>query len=127
MAEKVTIILDTNILIEIIRKNEEVIRRCDSAGTENLAISSITRSEFLLGSRDKEDFEKNKKFVNKFRLFKVTEPIDDIFSELYELFSLSHRPGIPDLLIAATALNHSIPLYTLNTKDFRFIPNLLLF
>ncbi|MFM9838204.1 MAG: type II toxin-antitoxin system VapC family toxin [Cyclobacteriaceae bacterium] len=127
MAEKGIVILDTNILIEIIRKNREVIQKCDSAGTENLAISSIRRSEFLLGSRDKEDFEKNKKFVSKFSLLKVTEPIDNIFTELYELFSLSHRPGIPYLLIAATALNYTIPLYTLSAKDFRFIPNLILF
>ena len=36
------ILLDTNILIEIIRKNEDIIRKCDDLGTSNLAISSIT-------------------------------------------------------------------------------------
>jgi predicted nucleic acid-binding protein len=73
MAEKGIVILDTNILIEIIRKNGEVIQKCDSAGTENLAISSISRSEFLLGSRDKEDFEKNRKFVDKFLLLRSNQ------------------------------------------------------
>lgn len=63
MADKGLLILDTNILIEIIRRNIEVIENCDKAGTENLFITSVTRSEFLLGSRDKADFIVNKKFV----------------------------------------------------------------
>lgn len=127
MAETKTIVLDTSVLIEIIRKNEEVIKKCDSAGTENLSISSITRSEFLAGSRDKEDFERNKKFVNKFLTLKISETVDEIFTDLCEQYTLSHHPSIPDLLIAATALSINAHLYTLNVRDFRFIPNLKLF
>jgi len=43
---------------------------------------------------------------------------------LLEEFALSHKLSVPDALIAATALSQGIPLYTLNRKDFRFIPNL---
>jgi len=42
-------------------------------------------------------------------------------------YSLSHRPSIPDMLIAATAVNDNFELYTLNTKDFKFIPNMRLY
>lgn len=35
--------------------------------------------------------------------------------------------NIPDALIAATALRHALPLFTLNVKDFRFIPGLQLY
>ncbi len=52
------ILLDTNILIEIVRKNVIIIQKCDIAGTEHLAISSITKSEFLVGSSNREDFIK---------------------------------------------------------------------
>jgi predicted nucleic acid-binding protein len=41
-------------------------------------------------------------------------------------FSLSHRPFIGDMLIAATALYFDYPLLTLNVKDFQYIPNLRL-
>ena len=78
------VILDTDILIEIIRKNGEVIRVCDNLGTGNLAITSITRNEFLLGSRDKESFARNLKFVTKFRLLPLNEAIDKIFLGLCE-------------------------------------------
>jgi len=120
------VILDTNILIEIIRKNGEVIRVCDNLGTGNLAITSITRNEFLLGSRDKESFARNLKFVTKFRLLPLNEAIDKIFLGLCETYALSHRPGIPDIIIAATAILHACELYTLNKKDFHFIHGLQL-
>jgi len=40
--------------------------------------------------------------------------------------SLSHRPYIGDMLIAATALCFNAPLFTLNTKDFKYIKGLKL-
>ena len=86
------VILDTNVLIEIIRKNGEVIHKCDSLGTGNLAITSITRNEFLLGSRDKESFASHLKFVGKFQLLTINESIDKVFSQLCETYALSHRP-----------------------------------
>lgn len=118
MAFKGMVILDTNILIEIIRKNGEIILMCDNLGTANLAITSVTRNEFLLGSRDKESFAQNLKFVNKFHLLEMNGSIDKIFSRLCETYALSHRPGIPDMIIAATSIHYACELYTLNTKDF---------
>jgi predicted nucleic acid-binding protein len=44
-----------------------------------------------------------------------------------ETYSLSHKLSIPDALIAATALVHDSELFTLNVKDFRFIPSLTLY
>jgi len=44
-----------------------------------------------------------------------------------EGYSLSHNLSIPDALIAATAMEHMLELYTLNTKDFQFIPGLMLY
>ena len=43
------------------------------------------------------------------------------------LYSLSHKLSIPDALIAATALNYDIELYTYNIKDFRFIDGIKLY
>ncbi len=42
-------------------------------------------------------------------------------------YGLSQILAVPDSLIAATALTHETPLYTLNRKDFRFIPGLQLY
>jgi tRNA(fMet)-specific endonuclease VapC len=42
-------------------------------------------------------------------------------------YLLSHKASIPDMLIAATAISNDLELYTLNTKDFKFIPELSLY
>ena len=41
-------------------------------------------------------------------------------------FFLSHGLVIPDALIAATALEHGLALYTRNVRDFQMIPSLTL-
>lgn len=126
MADQDIVLLDTNVLIEIIRKNIDIIQKCDSVGPARLAITSISRCEFLMGSRDREAFEKNKKFLSKFRLLRITNGIDQVFIQLIEKYYLEFQPGIPDMIIAATALYHDVELYTLNKKDFRFIPGIKL-
>ncbi|WP_295654851.1 type II toxin-antitoxin system VapC family toxin [uncultured Mucilaginibacter sp.] len=120
------VLIDTNILIEIIRHNANIIEKCDALGVDNLAISSISYVEFLVGSRDKQDLYRNMKFLNKFRQIAVDENINDTLISIFENYSLSHRPSIPDMLIAATAIYYKTPLYTLNSKDFIYLADLTL-
>ena len=46
---------------------------------------------------------------------------------LVEQYCLSHKTDLEDALIAATAILYQIELYTLNIKDFIFIPNVKLY
>ena len=126
MAKKELILLDTDILIEIMRKNITVIQKCDQIGTKRLAISSISFNEFLAGSRDKEDLRRNIKFLSKFMLISINRNIDQLFTGLYKTYAVSHRPGIPDMLIAATSLYYGHAVYTHNKKHYRYIPGIRL-
>jgi tRNA(fMet)-specific endonuclease VapC len=54
------------------------------------------------------------------------EGINNLFLGLFDSYSRSHRPGIGDALIAATALYYDFPLYTQNKKHFGFIPGIRL-
>jgi len=65
------IILDTNVLIEIIRQNTAIVTKCKELGTDNLAISSISYVEFLVGSRDKNDLRNNRQFLSLFKQIPV--------------------------------------------------------
>jgi len=125
-SQKQLVILDTDILIEIVRKNIPIIQKCDKLGTQNLAISSISYSEFLAGSHDKEDLQRNIKFLRKFKMLPINKNIDKLFTELYKTYAISHRPGIPDMLIAATALYHNHAVLTNNKRHFRFVPGIRL-
>lgn len=49
-----------------------------------------------------------------------------IYIELMKNYAFSHKPSIFDLLIGATAIVNNLELFTLNTKYFKFIPEIKL-
>lgn len=53
--------------------------------------------------------------------------ISELATNMIEKYAKSHGLGIPDALIAATAICHSIELLTYNVKDFKFIDSLKLY
>jgi predicted nucleic acid-binding protein len=91
-------------------------------GTNNIVLNTIIVMEMLAGARNKVELNSIKKRLNRFQIFEINQEIMDDACSLMETFSLSHGLKIPDAIIAATARFHDIPLYTLNSKDFRFIP-----
>ena len=47
--------------------------------------------------------------------------------DLVARYRLSHKMDIEDALIAATAIYYDVQLFTLNIKDFTFIPGIKLY
>ena len=120
------VILDTNIIIELYKGNNQVRTICEELGEENLFISSVVASEFYSGVRDKKELLLTQKHIRKFPIVHVNETISEIAVGLMERYCLSHHPYIGDMLIAATALHRNCSIYTLNKKDFRHIAKLKL-
>ena len=117
-------IFDTNILIELYRGNLSVKNYVQSMPSDIFYISSITVAEFMAGAKDKDDLRRIEKQINNYTVIPISVEITDVFIDLFKSYTLSHRPSIPDTLIAATALYYNLPLYTLNKKDFLFIPGI---
>lgn len=127
MAENRAVVCDTNIIIELFKDNEVVKENCLDIGIENLCINTVTIGEFYYGALNKKEIPLIKKHLEKFAILPITEPISRRFTELMRTYCLSHRPFIGDMFIAATAMHFDIELYTLNKKDFHFIPDLKLY
>ena len=125
MASKI-VILDTTILIELQRGNKEVTNKVYGFEQKDIFITPVVVAEFYRGARDKHEWAKCRKLTSKFGILSLNESVSNTFIDIFENFSLSHRPGIPDMLIAAASIYYSIPLYTLNNKDFKFIPGIQL-
>lgn len=121
------ILCGTNILIEFYKANSLTIQTLRAIGHDNIAISTITKAELMFGARDKQELAHIRKHLDLCRCYSVTTDISDLFIGLMADYSLSHRPSIPDMPIAATAVVYGLELYTLNTKDFKFIPNIQLY
>ena len=121
------ILCDTNILIEFYKANPTVIQALQRMGSANIAVSVITKAELFYGARDKQELAKIERHLSLCCCYGLNDSISALFIELMSRYSLSHKVSIPDMLIAATAINHELELYTLNTKDFKFIPELNLY
>lgn len=115
------ILCDTNILIEFYKNNTAIIQELRQVGSQNLAISIITRAELYYGAINKAELLKIQKHLNLLHNFPLDNQVSIQFIQLMERYSLSHKLTIPDALIAATALVNNVNLYTLNVKDFSFI------
>ncbi len=125
--EKNVIICDTNILIELYKNNQTIISNLRNIGEENIAISSITAGELIYGALNKKELQIIKKDIDNLDVIHMNELISQKFILLMLKYSKSHGLTIPDAIIAATAIVSNTNLYTMNTKDFKFIEGLTLF
>ena len=121
------ILCDTNILIEIYSDNAQIIETVKQIGQGNIAISDVTCAELLYGARNKKELKAIRKDLNKLTVLPIQSSISKLAVELVEKHALSHKLSLPDALIASTAIIHSVELYTLNLKDFRFLEDVSLF
>lgn len=115
------ILCDTNILIEFYKNNLQLVQELRYIGSDQLAMSVITQAELYFGALNKTELRTIKRHLSLLHSYPVDTSISNRFLQLMETYSLSHRLSLPDALIAATALEHDLELYTLNIKDFRFI------
>lgn len=103
MAKEV-ILLDTNIWIDYFRGVKIVADFVDQLPKESIAISSIVVMELYKGSLNKAEFRKMKNRLKGNLVKNINESISQVALRLSEQYALSHHMGIPDTLIAVTAL-----------------------
>ncbi|MBS1657352.1 MAG: type II toxin-antitoxin system VapC family toxin [Bacteroidetes bacterium] len=113
-------------MIEFLFDTPEVVQQLLRFGFNNIAISPVTVAEIQAGERDKLSLNNTMKKLSAIPVIPIDAVISLRFSELFHRYCLSHRPSIPDVLIAATALSYNIELFTLNLSDYKFIRGLRL-
>lgn len=119
MDKKALILCDTNIIVDYFREDLTVRQELDQIGFGRLAISAVTEAELYQGMYKKE-IRATKELINKFAIIHLDKYISQRFTQLlFEYYG--GRLLIGDAVIAATALDLDLQLYTRNKKDFRFI------
>lgn len=126
--EKTELVLcDTDVLIEFLdRGNDAIQKNLLAIGFQNIAVSAVSAGGMLVGARDKKHLATIIQFVDNLIVFPLTSEVSSIHLNLIKAYTLSHKLQIQDALIASTSLIFDIPLYTLNSKDFKFIKGLRL-
>ena len=89
-------------------------------------ISAVTYMEMAQGCRNKQELERAKRGLSmcQTEILPVSVTISDRAVQLIDAYALSHGLQLGDALIAATALEHGLPVLTANTKHFRQIEGL---
>lgn len=126
-------LLDTNIVIYLIKGHEPLTTRIQKFSPEEIAVSGFTEAELRFGVE-------NSKEDNKVKNEIATNLVISLFTRIYHDENISLQYGLIkshmlknkiytpkleiDLFIAATALAFKLTLVTNNKKDFSSIPNL---
>ena len=118
-------LLDTNILIEIYRDNAAIVSIVDNM--PEIAVCDVVRAELFYGARDKRDLQEIGADLEELIVLPLLPQISEMAVNLLKTYCLSHKLEFADALIAATAIFHNVDLFTLNSKDFAYIPNLKLY
>lgn len=127
MANQQLVLCDTNIIIEFYKNNPVTVAALKNIGQANIAISVVTAGELIYGAINKQELRQILKDLAHLQVLQIDDQIGKLFIQLMTEYSLSHKLNLPDAIIAATALHFQIPLFTLNIRDFRFIPELSLY
>ncbi len=119
------VLVDSCIIIDMLRGCIDTRNKIETI--QKPFISFINTMELLKGATNKESLYKIKKELNSFYLLPMHNEIAKLSIQLIDKYSLSNGLTIPDSIIASTALVYSLPLFTLNIKDFKYINGLELF
>ena len=113
------LVLDSDVLIEILRGRPEAGQWLISLGSQTVGISVLTRMEILQGARNQQEQTTLIVQLNCYEL--VFLDAGDAIQALtwFETYHLSHGVGIMDCLIAASALRIGKPFYTFNVRHYR--------
>lgn len=126
MGQKPQILVDTDILIKVFRGNISHKKTLDKE-ENNLAISSVTFPELLLGLKTKRRVIDLKKQIRAYQLIHISEAISVKAIEIVSTYITTASIKAADALIAATSLINNLKLYTDNVSDFDFIKGLKLY
>jgi len=126
MDKKEIILCDSNVLIDWINRRQKAIDDLALIDSD-IAISIITEYEIIAGAKDKVMQQRFEKLLAYYPVVLLDSAISLLGVNLYKKYKLSHGLDMPDSLIAATAIELNLPLFTYNIKDFHYIPGLHLY
>jgi predicted nucleic acid-binding protein len=85
------VIIDTDVLIDVSHNNDKAISYLENLETDyQLAISSITKMELMVGCRNKQESVVLDRFLKRFQVIKLNESISNLAVDLLREYRLSH-------------------------------------
>jgi predicted nucleic acid-binding protein len=121
------ILVDTNIFIEYYKNNLAVCEMLEQIDPQEIAVNDVVCAELYFGARNRQELADLIADMDKLTVLAVSSRISGLAVDLVKQYCLSHKLKLPDAQIAATAIFYDAELFTLNRKDFAYIPHLKLY
>jgi predicted nucleic acid-binding protein len=120
----VKVLVDSDVLIWHLRGYPQATRRLDQLAS--FTLSAVSYLELLQGMRNQAELAAVRKMLQRREasILPITGAITQRAIALMEELTLSHGLRMGDALIAATALEHDLTLFTGNTRHFAAIAQL---
>lgn len=119
------IILDSDIMIDLLRRYPPAIAWLEALGDEELVLPGFVVMELLQGCRSKVEQDSIEKILTAFEIVWPSPETCDEALNIFSQFHLSHNLGLLDALIGQTAVALNLSLHTFNHKHYTAIPNLI--
>jgi len=118
-------LLDSDIMIDFLRKYPPAISWLSSLGEEEIALPGYVAMELMQGCRNKLELQEIRKFIANVEVIWPTHETCDQALETFADYNLSHNLGLIDALISQTSIAFGLPLHTFNVKHYAVIPGLI--
>jgi tRNA(fMet)-specific endonuclease VapC len=124
-------LLDTNIVIFLLRSKHRIHEKIAFVGLNNCFISEITLAELKVGAEKSHDPSHSHHLVDTFAETVSVLPISNVLDVFATEKIRLEKAGTPmhdhfDVLIAATAIVNQLVMVTNNVKHFTFFSNLII-
>ena len=126
-------LLDTDWVVDVLNGQETATQTLIGLAPDGLALSLISYGELYEGAYFSRDPQTALEVLRTFLQGKALLPLTTAIMERFGILRgslprrLRQQIGDMDILIAATAVEHSLTLLTRNLKDFQHIPQLKLY
>jgi len=121
------LLIDTDVLIEILRGRAEAATWLANLGSQVVGIPVLVRMEILQGAHNRQDQQRLLKLSRPYPLIHLQTGDSERALTWFESYHLGHGVGIMDCLIAAIAVRLDKPLYTFNLKHYSPLPVLAVY
>ncbi len=118
-------LFDSTLLIDLLRDDARA--EAYLAGLPDdtgLSTHALVKAEVLVGLWNTKELGKFDRLFRKFELLHANEADSAAALLALRRLNFSHKIGLPDCLIAATALRLALPVVTINDRHFRLFPGL---
>jgi predicted nucleic acid-binding protein len=116
-------ILDTSILIDLLRAFPPATDWFSGLGRQRVAITPVVWMETIQGASNREKRSQAMRFLRQFAIEHPTEDDNRWAMRQLAAFNLSHGVQLQDAMIASVAARLGVPLYTTNLKHFLPLPS----